>query len=95
MLSYVAMVADLWEAEEPRSGLGGAGVPSLLNSNALRVTVTWEPPPPPPSTDRQRYMVHLLTGSKNWLERGTNRIRLWEVGGEGVGMGGQMTKVHF
>ena len=47
MLSYVAMVADLWEAEEPRSGLGGAGVPSLLNSNALRVTVTWEPPPPP------------------------------------------------
>ena len=46
MLSYVAMVADLWEAEEPRSGLGGAGVPSLLNSNALRVTVTWEPPPP-------------------------------------------------
>ena len=54
MLSYMAMVADLWEAEEPRSGLGRAGVPSFLNSNALRVTVTWEPPPPlPPSTDRQ------------------------------------------
>ena len=26
---------------------------------------------------------------------GTNKIRLWEVGGEGVGVGGQMTKVHF